>query len=403
VSKRAFEGVRIADFSWAGVGILTTRYLAHHGAEVIKIETQTRVDITRVYGPYKDGVPGIDRCLLFGVYNSSRRSVTLNLNHPKGPEVAKRLVAWADIVVENFAPGVMDRWGLGYDQLRKVKSDIIMCSTCMQGQTGPHRGHPGYGLQLSGLAGYVHLLGWPDRPPAIPYGAYTDFIVPPLAAAAIIAALDYRRRTGKGQYIDVSQFEAGIQLLAPLLLDYAVNGRIAGRVGNRSACTAPHGVYRCSGDDRWCAIAVFTDEEWSSFCRVLGNPDWAKQERFGTPMGRKRNEEELDILIEEWTSNYSAEEVMARMQQAGIASGVVETTEDLYADPQLAHRGYFHQVEHPELGSYYAQTPPFKLSETPYEIGPAPTIGQDNEYVFTQLMGMSDEEFIELDNEGVFK
>ncbi|GAG38987.1 unnamed protein product, partial [marine sediment metagenome] len=239
--------------------------------------------------------------------------VALNLAHSKGVEIARRFVARADIVVENFAGGVMKRMGLGYEELKRLKPDIIMLSSCMQGQTGPYATHPGFGFHLAALSGFYQITGWPDREP--PYlGPYTDFIAPHFNVLAILAALDYRRRTGKGLYIDMSQYENGVHFLAPLVLDYVVNRRVAERVGNRYPCAAPHNAYRCHGEDRWCAIAVFTDEEWESLCGVIGNPAWTEYARFSNLQSRKENEEELDGLVEEWTINHSAEGVMSMLQ-----------------------------------------------------------------------------------------
>jgi len=315
-----------------------------------------------------------------------------------------RLVAWADVVAENFAGGAMERMGLGYEELKKIKPDIIMLSSCMMGQTGPYATQPGYGFHMTALAGFNQITGWPDREPTAPHGPYTDFIAPHFNALAILAALDYRRRTGKGQYIDMSQYENGIHFLAPLILDYVINGREADRMGNHSAYTAPHAVYRCRGEDKWCAIAVFTDEEWDSLGKVIGSPVWTNDLRMATPQARKVNEEELDRLIEAWTINYSPEEVMALMQTAGVPAGVVETAEDLLDnDLQLRHRRSFWELDHPEIGKYRSIGASFVLSKSPYELRRAPLLGEHNEYVLKDICGMSDEEIAELVIEGVLE
>ena len=354
-------------------------------------------------GPFKDEIPGLNRSGNFNQWNTGKLGVALNLAHPRGVEIARRLASRADIVVENFAGGVMEKLGLGYEDLKKIKPDIIMLSSCIYGQTGPLAKHPGTGHQLTGLAGFNHIAGWPDRQP--PYlGPYTDYIAPHFNVLVLLAALDYRRRTGKGQYIDISQYETGIHFLAPIVLDYAVNHRVADRMGNRSDYAVPHGAYRCRGEDRWCVIAVFTDEEWQSFSRVISKPAWTNDPRFATLQARKENEDELDRLVEEWTINHTAEEVMTMMQAAGVGAGVVQTSEDLLEhDPQLRHRHFFRELDHPEVGKYHAPRPTFVLSKAPYELQRAPLMGEHNEYALKELLGMSDEEIAELIIEGGFQ
>ena len=399
----ALEGLKVADFSWIIAGPLTGKFLGDCGAEVIRIESYTSPDNLRSISPMKDGIPGINRSATFARYNSSKYGISLNLRHPKGLEIAKRIVAWADVVLENFTPGAMERLGLGYEELKKVRPDIIMLSLPLLGHTGPLATHPGLGVQLSDLIGFGNITGWPDREPSSLPGAYTDFITPYFAISALMAALDYRRRTGKGQYIEVSQYEAGIHFLAPVILDWVVNGREPIRRGNRCNYAAPHGVYRCRGYERWCAIAVFTDEEWKGLCQVIGNPALAEEPRYATLIGRVENYQEIDQLIEEWTVNCSAEEVMARMQEAGVAAGVVLNGRDLTENPQLSARGFYKELNHLEIGPHHYPSPPFKLSKTPGEPRTAaPCLGQHNEYVYQQILGMSDEEFVQLLNEGVF-
>ncbi len=399
----ALDGIKVVDFSWVMVGPMTTRYLADYGATVVHVESRTHVDLLRTTPPYKDRRIGIDRAGYFAQYNANKYGISLDLNHPKGVEVAKKLIAWADVVAESFTPGTMEKWGLGYEEIKKIKPDIIMFRTCMQGQTGPHRHLPGTGVNLVGLTGFAHLCGWPDRPPAQPYGPYTDSIAPRFAVAALIAALDYRRKTGKGQLLDMSQFEAGVNFIAPLMLDYFTNHRVASRMGNRSPYAAPHNAYRCRGEDRWCTIAVFSDEEWQSLCRAMGNPPWSKDSRFATFQGRKENEDELDRLIEAWTIARSAEEVMDRLQREGVPAGVVKTIKDLYEDPQLKYRHYLWTMQHREMGAFSFPGQACKLSKTPARLRmPSPCLGEHTEYVCRELLGMSESEFDQLLIEGVF-
>jgi crotonobetainyl-CoA:carnitine CoA-transferase CaiB-like acyl-CoA transferase len=401
--KRLLDGIKVADFTLYAAGPVATKTFSDYGAEVIRIEGRSKPDVQRLAGPFKDNVPGWCGGQ-FNHWNSGKLSVALNLAHPKGLEVARRFVAWADIVVENFAGGAMERMGLGYDELKKMKPDIIMLSSCMQGQTGPYAAYAGYGFHLTALSGFHQITGWPDRVPVGPNGPYTDFIGPRFAALTILTALDYRRRTGKGQYIDMSQYQAGIEFLAPLILDYVVNRRVADRMGNRYPDAAPHGAYRCRGEDRWSAIAVFTDEEWQSFTAVIGNPAWAGDPKFATLSGRKENEDELDRLVEEWTDNQSPEDVMKMMQAAGVAAGVVQTSEDLLEhDPQLKHRHYFWELDHPEIGKYQAPGSSFKLSRCPYELRSAPSLGEHNEYAMKEILGLTDDQVAELVIKGVLE
>jgi benzylsuccinate CoA-transferase BbsF subunit len=399
--KKLLEGVKVADFTWVATGPLMTRTLADYGADVVKIEGRSSPDSMRVSGPFKNGIPGLEREGWFLVYNTNKLSVALNLANPKGIEVAKRFVVWADIVAENFAGGVMEKMGLGYEELKKVNPNIIMISASMQGQTGPHARHRALGGQLAALSGFCHITGWPEGTPT-PIGVYTDYVVPHFSVPILLAALLYRRRTGKGQYIDLSQYEAGLQFVSPILLDYAVNNREADRMGNRSAYAAPHGAYRCRGQDRWCAISVFNDQDWQSFCKVLGNPGWCLQPEFNTLLARKENEDELDRFVGLWTAQYSAEEVMTWMQANGVPAGVLETDQELLEhDPQLKNRHYFWELDHPEVGKHYVHREAFTLSKSPSEMARAPLLGEHNERALKHLLGMSDDDIAELVMAGV--
>ena len=400
---QALGGLKVADFSWFISGPLTAKFLGDCGAEVVHIESGTSPDNMRSTIPMRDNVPGINRSAAFARYNSSKYGLSLNLKQPNGVDMAKKIVAWADVVVENFSSGTMERLGLGYEELKKARADIIMVSLPMFGHTGPWARHPGLGSQLTDLIGFGNVTGWPDREPISPPGAYTDFITPYFAVCAIMAALDYRRRTGRGQYIEISQYEAGIHFLTPVIMEWFVHGRQPNRVGNRCRGVAPYGVYRCRGRERWCAIAVFTEGEWRSLCGVIEKPSLAEDPRFATGLARVENCEQLDELIEEWTSNRSAEEVMSLMQEAGVAAGAVLNGRDLGEDAHLNARGFYKELVHPEIGHHRYLLPPFRLSKTPGEPRmAAPCLGQHNEYVCKRILGMSDEEFVQLLNEGVF-
>ncbi len=401
--KRLLEGVKICDFCWVWVGPMTTKTLADQGAEVIKIEGKSRPDVWRVSPPFKDGQVGYNRGGVFNVINTSKKSITLNLSKPKGLEVAKKLVAWADVVTENFAGGAMEKMGLGYGELKKIKPDIIMMSAAMMGQTGPYTNMPGFGAQLTGLTGFTWVAGWPDREPA-DLGHYTDFIAPRYNALAILAALDYRRRTGKGVHLDMAQFEGCVNFIAPIILDYTANKRIDSRLGNRSTSASPHGAFKCAGQDRWCVVAVQNDKEWDSLRKVMGNPTWTKDARFATFIGRKENEDELEKLVETWTVTQPPENVMETLQAAGVAAGIVADGKDMYdQDPQLKHRGYYPEIEPAEMGKYFTVGPPYKLSKVEPDIHPAPLMGEHTEYVFKDILGYTDEQVADMIAEGVIE
>ena len=401
---QALSGVKVIDFSWYAVGPQTARHLADNGADVIRIESSTGMDLLRVVGPFRDGVWGEDNSGYFANQNPNKYGMLLNLKLPKAVELAQRLVSTADVVLESFTPGVMEKFGLSYEELKKVKPDIIMISMSAQGRGGPYSHHPSYGHVLQALAGINHLVGWPESEPIGAYGPYSDFFVPHLAATAVIAALDYKRKTGIGQYIELSQLETAIHCLETAILDYTVNNREQCRMGNRHPYASPHGAYRCKGDDRWCAIAVFTENEWQNFCRVIGHPQWSKEERFQTIRGRITHAEELDRFVEEWTSIYAPEQVMAMMQAKGVACGVIQNAKDLHEDAQLKHRGHYWVIDHPVMGPSTYDSPAYKLSKTPsLPRMPSPTLGQHIEYVCTQILNLTDEEFVEFLEAGIFE
>jgi len=398
------EGVKVVGFTAAGVGNMVMKTMAEHGATCVRVESMLRPCILRTAQPFKDGEPGVNRSAYFAIYNNGLLSINLDMKHEKTPLVTRRLFEWADVVVENYSPGTIASWGIDYEQVKKIKPEIIMISLSHQGQTGPHRGIPGYGPQLQALAGVVNLTGYPDHPPSMIGMSYPDFIAPPFGVTAIVAALDYKRRTGKGQYIDVSEYENTLMFLQPVLLDYEVNKRIWIRDANRVAWAAPHGTYRCKGDDEWCAIAVETDEQWQAFCNVIGGLDWTKLPKFATLSGRKQNEEELNDLITQWTINLVPHEVMEKLQAAGVPAGAVQNSGDVVQDPQHNARGYFQILDHPEIGPHEYVRSNFILSETPGELKqPAPLLGEHTEYVFLELLNMPPNDFDQLLVESVFQ
>lgn len=392
--RKMFQGIKVAEFAWVAVGPQTSRYLADHGATVVRIESHTHFDLLRGTSPFLKNKPSLNGSMFFGKYNANKYGASLDLNHPKGQELAWRFIKWADILTESFRPGTMKKWGLDYESVKKVKPSIIYLSTSMQGQSGPSAKYAGVGSMIAAVAGFGEISGWNDRMPSPPYGAYSDFFCQRFNSAALIAALDYRERTGKGQWIEQSQLETSIHMIAPLVMDYAVNGRIASRTGNRLSYAAPHGVYPCKGDDRWVAIAVLNEREWQSFCKVIGNPDWVKESKFSTLIERKKNEDELDSLVSKWTSNHTAEQVETLMQSGGVRANIVEKNSDLYQDPQLKHREFFKWLDHAEIGKpAYPQQANYIATKAPRDITmPSPCLGEHNEYVYKELLGMTDDE-----------
>jgi len=407
IDKRegVFSGLTILAFCWAVVGPLTMKFFADHGAKVIRVETRKRPCTMRSSAPYKDNIPNYNKGGYFNYYNSNILSLSLNMDTPEAREIAKKLAVECDVFMENYTPGVIEKWGLGYDELKKIRPDIIMLRQSGYGSWGPYAKLPAFGMVLVPIAGLPNFIGWPDKEP-LPVGvsAYTDCISPRFATATLIAALDYRRKTGKGQLLDLSQFETALYFIAPAILDYVVNDREPERIGNSSPNAAPHGVYPCRGDDRWCTIAVSSDEEWAGLCREMDRPEYIDDPRFKKFADRKQNEDELNRLVGEWTTTLVAEEVMERLQSAGIPAGVVKNTADVYNDPQLNKRNIYWPMEHSEMGMFTHLGQSFQLSKTPSQAySPSPLLGEHTEYICTKLLGMSDEEFIDLMQKGVFE
>ena len=400
---RLLEGLKVLDFSWMVAGPAVTKFLADHGATVVKVETSSKPDIMRYFTPYRDNVVGLNRSTVWIAMNTGKYSLGLNMRRSGAKDLALRLAAWADVIFDNYVPGTMGHWGLSYEAFREVNDGVIMMSMSSMGATGPFKNYHGLGYHLQAFAGFNSVTGFPDREPfgSVPY---TDFVAPPFGVAALLAALDYRRRTGKGVHIDVSQVEAAMQLLAMPLMDQAANGRTAERRGNYHPDAAPHNAYPCQGDDRWCVIAVFTEEQWRAVRRVMGDPAWAAEDRFATQEGRQACLEEMDGLIAEWTRQLAAEEVMARLQAAGVAAGTVNDGRGLVEDPQLTARGFFQKVRHGEIGESLGRRAPVVYSDATNmgERG-APLLGQDTEYICTQVLGLTDEEWLGLLESGTLE
>jgi benzylsuccinate CoA-transferase BbsF subunit len=327
--------------------------------------------------------------------------VTLNLKKPRAIEIAKELVKVSDIVIENMRPGVISRLGLGYEELEKVKEDLIYLSSSACGQTGPQREYIGYAPTFASMAGLPHITGYEDWPPSNFMGSI-DLRSATTSAFAILAALLYRQRSGKGQYMDLSSQETIAVLCGDVFMDYIMNQRVQIRKGNRDTSMAPHNCYRCAGEDSWISIAVSDDEEWRALCQTIGRPELIHDERFSERNARWENQDELDPIISEWTKDKIDSHVMSLLQDAGVAAAPSMSAEALYNDPHLRQREVFMEVDHPVIGKDRVVAPPWKLSETPAQIhSHAPLLGQNNEDIFCGLLGMAPGEIKALEEEKV--
>ncbi len=395
-SPGALAGLKVLDFTWAYAGPAATRYLADYGATVIRVESSKKLDALRTVGPFKDGHAGVERSGGFSNANFGKYGLSLNLSISEAREIVLRLVEWADVVIENFSPKAMRNWGIDYQSLRKIKPDLIMVSSCLSGQTGPTAMLAGYGTMGACMAGFGELTGWPDRAPTAPFGAYTDYVSPKFTAAAMLAAVDHKRRTGQGQYIDISQSECSVHLLGPAILDYTVNGRIQTRVGNALEEYAPSGVYPCAGTDRWIALAAPIDEAWRALDKAAAQ-HWAEDRRFATPGARLENRDALDAAIGAWTAGFEPGALEELLQGVGVPVHRVSDCPDILADPQLKARDHIIYLDHPRFGSVPYEASRMRFSRTPAVITwPGPQIGEHNDYVLRNLLGLSDEEITEL-------
>lgn len=402
----SLEGVRIADFTRDLAGAHCPGLLAQLGAEVIKVETSRRPDPTRFIARFFGwgrgaGMEGLDQSMEFSHINLNKLSITLDLTHPRGVELAKALAKVSDVVTENFRPGVMSRLGLDYPALSQVKPDIIMLSTCGWGATGPDKGYASYAPIFAAVGGLAHLTGYEDGPP-VTVRTLPDASSAAMSAFAVMAALIHRQATGQGQHIDYSSVENIICLTGDAIAEYSLTGQVPGRGGNRDEQMAPHNTYRCQGDDRWVSIAVADEEEWRALCHALGHPEWVEDERFREAARRRQHLPELDRLIEQWTLTRTPYEVMEQLQQAGVAAVPVFNNDQLYQDPHLRQRGYFVEIEQPGIGKHTVLQPPWRLSATPARITrPGPRLGEHNRYVLGELLGLDEEEIARLEAAGV--
>ena len=397
-----FEGVKLLELGAGAAGPIATRYFADQGATVIRVESSKRPDFLRTLYLTGENPSGLDAAPMFVLMNPNKKSIAIDLSRSEGVDLVKRLVAWADVVSENFSPKAMIRWGLDYASLQSIRPDLIMLSSCLFGQTGPQRMYPGFGGQGSALAGFNHLTGWADREAVGPSGTITDSLSPRYVALLIAAALLYRKRTGEGQYIDVSQVEAGVYSLSEMIVRCSAGGDVMERRGNRDDGAAPHAVFPCRGEDRWIAISVRTVLEWHRFFAILDDPQMANDTRFSTAAGRFANQDALEARIAQSTRSLDAFELMAALQEAGIEAGVVQRADDLNRDPQLEERRHFQTLRHVHLGELRFEHYGVRFSENPRRIRtPGPNLGEHTQEILRDELGLRESEIAELVESGI--
>lgn len=388
------KGYRVVDFCWQAAGPLTTEVLANLGADVIKIESMKRIDTVRLFMHPMEHF-SIDTGAFFNDCNTGKRSITIDLNSEEGRSLVQQLIKNADVVSSNFTPGQMESWGFGYDDLRKIKADIVVLTLPVMGESGPKRGWRGIGNSVVAMSGLAWHTGSPDKPPAGLGPLQTDFTVPLFGATAIIAALLQRERTGRGQHIEIAQYESGLQLLDTELLDCLINGVVAERQGNRSRFIAPHGVYPCLGDDRWVSLEARDLLEWQQLCGVLGRPDLAAREDLRTLEGRLVAQDEIDETISAWSQKRTPEEAECLLQAAGLPAAGLRHVGDL-VDGGHGLDEFFTAVAHPAGVEVLIQNQPFTWNDRRLEITRAPLLGEHNEAVLRGELGLDEDAFVEL-------
>jgi benzylsuccinate CoA-transferase BbsF subunit len=399
--REALAGLRVLDFCWVGAGALVTKLLAEHGAEVIKIESRARPDNLRVAPPFRPGAEGLDASGYFASRNNDKKSLALNMRHPLSRTLVARLAAGCDLVTNNFRPGVMERWGLGYEDIRVTNPSVIYLSMPMQGADGPHSGFIGFGSTIAALAGLVQLSGLPDRDPVGTGTHYPDHIPSPgHALVAVLAAIRQRNLTGRGRLIEVSQLESTVNMLAPALVATAAGTGTFTRTGNRVPGHSPSGVFRCRGEDAWCAIAARDDREWRALATMLGRPALADDARFAALADRKRNEDALEAALAELVAPWDRWELTRALQAEGVPAWPVLSSVDLLEDEQLRSRQYWRTLVHPVIGEVTAPAAPFRSNGE--RTGPeaaAPLLGEHTREIAGTVLGLSDAEIDELTEE----
>ena len=403
MERLPLDGVRILDLSKVWAGPYGTRLLGDMGAEVIKVEAPGAWDMLRsltLLG--RDTERVYNKSAYFNHYNRNKYGCAIDFGHAKGHELALQLVAISDVVIENYRADVLERLDLTYDTMRSVNEAIILVSMPSHGSWGPDAHRVAYGTHVEQLAGLVSLSGYEDGPPQRSAISYGDPMAGTFAASAVIATLLQRRRTGRGQHIEVAQWEAFLPFVGEFFLEYSMTGREPQRRGNRHSSMAPHGVYPCEGDDSWVAIAVGADREFAALCEVIGLPELARDERFADVVSRYRNQSELDEIVAAWTKERTHRDAAEALQAAGVPAAPVLTIPELVDDPHLLARGFFEEVTHREAGTWTMDGPAWRLDRSPAHVRlPAPCFGEHNDFVLRDLLGLSDAEMAELEREGV--
>jgi len=394
------SGVKVLDLAWVVAGPLIGRSLADYGATVVRIDSSKRIETARMMGPFPGGTVDPQQSTLYENCNAGKLGLSLDLRLEAAREVVRDLAAWADIAVESFTPGQMAKWGLGFDQFYARNPRLIMVSTSLMGQSGPWTAYSGYGNHGAAISGFQNIVGPEGGPPVGPFGPYTDYVAPRFGLMATLAALDHVRRTGRGCHLDVSQSEAGVQLLAPQIAEYSVTGRVQSGAGNRDEAMAPHGIFLAEGWDSWVAIAARTDAEWAALARLIGGQ--ALDSRFARLAGRKGDEDTLEAVVGAWTASRPAAEIETALQAIGVPVHLAVATEDFMADPQLNARGHFVRLPHPLMGEAVIEASRYRLSETParYERA-APVYGRDNAHVLEEILGYDPTRIAALSADGV--
>ncbi len=396
-TARPLENVKVLDFMWAMAGPAAARVLADYGADIIRVESETRLEVARSLQPFRDDIGDPEYSALYNNMNAGKRGICLDMSKPAALDVIWDLIDWADVIVESFSPKAMAGWGMGWEQVSERRPDVIMASSCLMGQTGPLAMLAGFGTMAAAISGFFYPVGWPDRAPCGPFGAYTDYTSPRWLVAAVMGALEHRRRTGEGQYIDMSQAEAALHLMAPALLDQTVNGRMAERVGNRDSHIAPQGVYQTAAteahDDNWIAIACVDDTQWHSLAAHMGRSDLGDL----TLAQRHERHDELDDVIAAWTRGQDGNALMYRLQDVGVAAHIVQNSPEYTADPQIIHRGQQVEVGHAKQGTTIVDASRFALSRTPAEVTyGGPTLGEHTFDILTEVLGYDSDRIAEL-------
>ena len=396
-SELPLAGLKVLDFMWVMAGPIFTRVLSDYGAEVIRVESMTRIDAVRASPPFKDNALEVSNSVPYSNFNAGKTGVTIDPSNPVGKEVILDLVRWADVVTESFSPKAMKAWGLDFESLKKVNPDLIMVSSCLMGQTGDRAMVPGYGNMAAAITGFYELTGWADRSPAGPYLAYTDGVSPRFMVATLMSAMEHKRKTGLGQHIDLSQAEAAIHFLAPAILNYGLNDEVWSRHGNRDDRMCPHGVFPAHGEDKWIAVACQNDAAWQAMCQVMSLDDLAADEALASVTGRKEREEELEDRMSAWTEANDAHTTQDLLIEAGVAAYVVQNAVDCIADPQNVARGHFISVEHSTVGEMKLENSRYRLSRTPAFVTRAgPNQGEHNFEVLSEVLGYDDDKIADV-------